>query len=156
LLLVAAILGWLGYLFYKSLDFERSEDNTEPEIPSLDTAQLEALPSAVRKVTDFIAEAQRLAQSGDFNAAMIFYYSWQLVTLDRAGIVELEVGKINRQYVRETIQNCPELRELFQKSTRLFEDAFYGNVRLESESFERLWQARDEFRKSPLKEGRRR
>lgn len=156
LILLVAVLAWLGYLFYKSLNLNQPEHVAEPEIPVLDTARLEALPLAVRNVTDFLREAERLAQAGDFNAAMVFYYSWQLVTLNQAGILELEVGKTNRQYIRETIRNCPDLRELFQKTSRLFEDAFYGNVRLTAEAFERLWRDRNAFLKPPLTAGRHR
>ncbi len=153
---LVVIVGWLAYLFYVSLDVTAPEVEVESVAPTLDPARLEALPAAVRNITDFLGEAQRLAQEGNFNAAMVFFYSWQLVTLNQAGALELEVGKTNGQYVRETTQNRPELRELFLQSTRLFEEAFFGGVTLEREDFLRLWQSREEFRKRPPTAGRHR
>jgi hypothetical protein len=145
ILVLVAVLVWLGYLFYLSLEFASPAVVVEEKIATLNAAQLEALPAAVRSVTDFLAEAKRLAQEGDFNSAIVFYYSWQLVTLNEAGTVELELGKTNRQYIREVTQNREELRELFVRSTRLFEDAFYGNMSLQRESFLAVWESRDQF-----------
>jgi hypothetical protein len=139
------VLVYLLYLLFQSMELQADIAEVKHETPELDSINLDALPAAVRNVTDFLGEAQRLAASGDFSLAMVFYYSWQLVTLNKAQILELEVGKTNRQYMRETSQNCPQLRELFMKSTRTFEETFYGSVLLQSDAFRELWQHRSEF-----------
>ncbi|MDB5337077.1 MAG: hypothetical protein JWN70_2696 [Planctomycetaceae bacterium] len=154
---MAAVVCWLGYLFYLSLDFSASKvDEVKPAEAKLDPAKLEALPAGVRNVTDFLAESRRLAQESDFNAAMVFYFSWQLVTLNQEGVLELEVSKINRQYLYETSRNRPELSQLFYRSARLFEDAFYGSVRITREAFLEVWESREEFRSRTRPAGRRR
>lgn len=154
---MAAVVCWLVYLFYLSLDVSapKAADVTPTEA-KLDPSKLEALPAGVRSVTDFLAEARRLAQESDFNAAMVFYFSWQLVTLNQEGVLELEVGKINRQYLSETSRNRPELSRVFYQSTRLFEDAFYGNLVIDREAFLSVWESREEFRGPSRPAGRRR
>ena len=96
-------------------------------------------------MTDFLAEAQRLLRLNQFSEAMIFYYSWQLVTLDHAGAIELEAGKTNRQYLREAAQKRADLSDLFAQSTHQFEEAFYGQIPTQREDFLALWKRREEF-----------
>lgn len=154
-LVLAIVVGWLAYLLYLSLESAPAEPELKPVAPALDPAKLESLPAGVRNVTDFLAEARRLLQESDFNLAMVFYFSWQLVTLNQEGVIELEVGKTNRRYLSETSQNRPAVLQLFVQSTRLFEEAFYGGVTLDRERFLDVWKLRDDFLKRPQTPGRR-
>lgn len=104
--------------------------------------QLEALPESARGVRDLLGEALRLAALGAYGQAMTFYYSWQLTQLDRQSLIELQKGKTNRQYLGEVRRNCPDVMSLFGDSIRLFEDAFFGHLEIDRESFFKVWEQR--------------
>ena len=50
---------------------------------------------------DLLAEARRHYQAGNYGAAIVYLFSFQLVQLDRRQIIQLAKGKTNRQYLRE-------------------------------------------------------
>lgn len=107
--------------------------------------QLDALPAAVRQYGDFLAEAQRCLDADDLQGAIVFFYSYQLLALDRAGRLLLAKGKTNRRYVREVQKAEPRLLDVFRRSVALFERAFFGKLPISSDAFRELWQKRDLF-----------
>src|SRR6185436_7023096 len=110
-----------------------------------DAARVEALPFAVRKPTgDFLSEARRLYEAGDYSEAIIYLFSYELVQLDRQHLIRLTKGKTNRQYVRELRQR-PPLQAILDTTMIAFEDAFFGRKTLPRERFEGCWQRLDEF-----------
>lgn len=110
-----------------------------------DADRVEALPFAVRKPTgDFLAEARRLYEAGDYSEAIIYLFSYQLVQLDRQHLIRLSKGKTNRQYLRELRQR-PMLRSILELTVVNFEDAFFGRKTLTRERFEASWQKLDDF-----------
>jgi uncharacterized protein DUF4129 len=112
---------------------------------SRDADRVEALPFAVRKPTsDFLAEARRLYEAGDYSEAIIYLFSYELVQLDRQHLIRLTKGKTNRQYLRELRQR-PHLRAILETTVINFEDAFFGRKTLTRERFERSWQQVDDF-----------
>ena len=50
---------------------------------------------------DLLAEARRHYQAGNYGAAIVYLFSFQLVQLDQRQIIRLAKGKTNRQYLRE-------------------------------------------------------
>ncbi len=105
-----------------------------------DEERLAALPDAVRAAGgDLLAHARAYAERGEYEQAMIFYYAWQLLELDRRGGLVLARGKTNGQYVREVAAAGPSIAELFRRSSRLFEDAFFGDLPVTQTSFESVW-----------------
>ncbi|MBS0206051.1 MAG: DUF4129 domain-containing protein [Planctomycetes bacterium] len=123
------------------------------QITTVSVEQLEALPESARDVRDLLGEAARLAAQAAYGPAMTFYHSWQLVQLDKQGLLELQKGKTNRRYISEVSQSSPMLIELFRNSTRLFEDAFFGHLPVTQEQFERVWNERDSFAVSARRAG---
>jgi len=112
---------------------------------SRDVDRVEALPFAVRKPTgDFLAEARRLYEAGDYSEAIIYLFSYQLVELDRQHLIRLAKGKTNRQYLRE-LRARLTLRSILETTVVRFEDAFFGRKTLTRERFEQSWQRLDEF-----------
>jgi hypothetical protein len=138
-LLVMAIIHWL-----KNMTPPVAETKTTIEA-SVSMERLEALPEAARGVRDLLGEATRLAALGDYGKAITFYYSWQLMQLDKFGLLELQKGKTNRQYLLEVKQSNPDLTSLLRRSTRLFEDAFFGSLAVAREDFEEVWSQRRTF-----------
>jgi len=112
---------------------------------SRDVDRVEALPFAVRNPTgDFLAEARRLYEAGDYSEAIIYLFSYQLVELDRQHLIRLAKGKTNRQYLRE-LRAKPALRSILETTVVRFEDAFFGRKTLTRERFEQAWQRLDDF-----------
>ena len=139
-LMLAALIQWLR----NNVTPPVKETIVAP-VATVNVEQLEALPQSARGVRDLLGEANRLAGIGAYGQAMTFYYSWQLTQLDRHGLIELQKGKTNRQYIAESKRSCPELVGLIRDSIRLFEDAFFGHLEITRESFEQVWNQRTRF-----------
>ncbi|MDX1945503.1 MAG: DUF4129 domain-containing protein, partial [Pirellulaceae bacterium] len=147
LALLLAILALLAYLVIKAfLKNETTETMVSRVIEtSRDVDRVQALPFQLRRATgDFLAEARRLYEAGNYSEAIIYLFSHQLVALDRQHVIRLAKGKTNRQYVRETRQR-PVLREILERTMVAFEDVFFGHHELSRERFEACWQRIDEF-----------
>jgi hypothetical protein len=93
---------------------------------------------------DFLSEARRRYEAGDYSGAIIYLFSHQLLQLDRHQRIQLTRGKTNRQYLRE-IRNEPRLQEMLSRTMFAFEDVFFGRRKLERERFEECWREVDEF-----------
>jgi hypothetical protein len=110
-----------------------------------DVDRVEALPFKLRKPTsDFLTEARRLYEAGDYSEAIIYFFSYQLVELDRHHLIRLAKGKTNRQYLREVRQR-PSLHSILGVTIIAFEDAFFGRKSITREQFEGCWSRLGEF-----------
>jgi hypothetical protein len=142
------LLGLIAFLIAKAfLKDEVSDHVVHRKVieSSRDVDRVEALPFHLRKATgDFLGEARRLYEAGEFSEAIIYLFSYQLVQLDRQHLIRLAKGKTNRQYLRELRQR-PALRGILETTVVNFEDAFFGRKRLSREQFERSWQQLDDF-----------
>lgn len=139
-LILAAVVQWLRHSVTPPV-----KETVVAPTATVSVEQLEALPQSARGVRDLLGEASRLAEIGAYGQALTFYHSWQLTQLDRHGMIELQKGKTNRQYLAESKRSCPELVGLFRDSIRLFEDAFFGHLEITRESFEEVWNQRTQF-----------
>jgi hypothetical protein len=148
LTLLVVLLGVIAFLVAKAfLKDEVSDRVAHRKIieTGRDVDRVEALPFAVRKPTgDFLSEARRLYEAGDYSEAIIYLFSYQLVQLDRQHLIRLAKGKTNRQYLRELRQR-PNLRAILETTVLNFEAAFFGRKTLSREQFERSWSKLDEF-----------
>jgi len=148
LTVLVVLLGVIAYLIATAfLKEEISEGAALRRVveTSRDVDRVESLPFHVRKPTgDFLSEARRLYEAGQFSEAIVYLFSYQLVQLDRHHVIRLAKGKTNRQYVRETRQR-PRVRPILEQTMVAFEDAFFGHKTLTREQFERSWQQLDEF-----------
>jgi hypothetical protein len=142
------LLGVLAFLIAKAfLKDEVTETTAARKVVEShrDAARVEALPFTVRKPTgDFLSEARRLYEAGDYSEAMIYLFSYELVQLDRQHLIRLAKGKTNRQYLRELRQR-PPLQAILEPTMIAFEDAFFGRITLTRERFENCWQRVEEF-----------
>jgi hypothetical protein len=115
------------------------------EIYETDEARVESLPFQVRKPhVNLLEEAKRLYQAGKYGEAIVYYYSYLLVELDKSHIIRLTKGKTNRQYLWES-ENRPELSKILESTMIRFEDVFFGDHELHREQFESCWERRNEF-----------
>ncbi len=112
---------------------------------SHDVDRVENLPFQLKKPTgDFLSEAQRLYEAGQYSEAIIYLFSYQLVQLDKHHVIRLSKGKTNRQYLRE-LRHRPVLRGMLETTMIAFEDVFFGHHPLDRERFEACWQSLDAF-----------
>ena len=54
-------------------------------------------------------------------------------------------GKTNGQYAAEVTAAAPALAPLFRRSSRLFEDAFFGELPVARADFLAVWEDRDQI-----------
>jgi hypothetical protein len=110
-----------------------------------DVDRVEALPFDVRRPKgDLLSEARRHYEAGNYNEAIVFFYSYLLVQLDKNQLIRLTRGKTNRQYLRE-IRRQPLLHELLGRTMVAFEDVFFGHHQLPRSRFETCYHRLDEF-----------
>ena len=103
------------------------------------------LPFQVKRAAgDFLDEARRLYQAGQYSDAILYYYSFLLVQLDKAQVIRLAKGRTNRQYLREA-RVRPILSNVLEIAMVAFEDVFFGHHDLTRERFEAAWRRLDEF-----------
>jgi hypothetical protein len=106
--------------------------------------RIEALPFMARRdQSDLLGQARRHYEAGNYAEAIIYLFSYQLVELDRHGIVHLDRGKTNRQYLREA--KSGGLRGLLESTMVAFEDVFFGARQLDRSQFEQCWNRLGEF-----------
>ena len=146
--LLIVLLGLIVFLIARAFLKDETKDDSitrRSVTASHDVDRVQALPFQLRKPTgDFLAEARRLYQDGNYSEAIIYLFSYQLVQLDRHHVIRLAKGKTNRQYLRETRQR-PVLRTALEPTMIAFEDAFFGHKQLSRERFEECWNRLDEF-----------
>ena len=134
-LIVNAILNYAG--------FKKQEVATPRVATRVD--QVEALPFLKqRSLDDLLGQARQHFLAGDFNEAIIYLFSYQLVELDRHNLIRLGVGRTNRQYLRD-LQGRGPLVELVEGTMIAFEDVYFGGRRLSQEQFQRVWDRVGEF-----------
>ncbi|MFI4875572.1 MAG: DUF4129 domain-containing protein [Blastopirellula sp. JB062] len=157
ILIYVLLLAGLGVLAY--LIFRYFENAAQPELNAsprrraeLDdtTSQvdrLESLPFQVKRPdSDLLAEARRCYDAGNYDEAIIYLFSYQLVELDKGQVIRLAKGKTNGQYLREIKKNFA-LQDILETTIRAFEDVFFGQRKLSQSRFERCWEELEPFRR---------
>lgn len=148
-ILLGVVVVALIYFLIRNFDLFQwnKEDESGEQAREVEIDRIEALPMQVRRVNDFLAEARKCVERGDLAEAMIYLYSYQLITLDKAGAIHLAKGKTNRTYLRELAKKIASLVDYMTISVRLFEETFFGKLPIDSESFFRVWNELGEFEK---------
>lgn len=144
LIVFLALIAWL--ITKAFLRDEVSEGVARKFVESKrDADRVEALPFKLRKPTgNFLDEARRLYEAGEYSEAIIYFFSYQLVELDRQHLIRLSKGKTNRQYLRE-VRPRPNLHSILGITIVAFEDAFFGRKTITREQFEHCWNRLGEF-----------
>jgi hypothetical protein len=148
-ILIALVLILLACLvllvWHFSGGFRSAPRKRENKGISIDPTRVEDLPFAVDQVSiDPLAQARLLAESGDYNKAVIYVYCYLLLALDQAGKLYLQKGKTNRMYLRE-LNRLSELQEILSQAILKFEQTYFGRIRLTRQDFEALWSELDRF-----------
>ena len=60
-------------------------------------------PRSRARKAGLLEEARRSYEEGDYNTAIVYLYSYQLVKLDQNQWIRLAKGKTNRQYLARTV-----------------------------------------------------
>jgi len=150
-LFVAAVLLVVVYLLVRAYArggrFRRGRRDRKSKGKTDDQRRIEALPFPVLAArSDFLAEARRFYQQGQYGEAVKYLFSYQLVQLDKHRVVRLTRGKTNRQYLREVGRRGRNgLGGLLEQTMLAFEDFFFGGHAIERARFEACWSRLDEF-----------
>ena len=106
---------------------------------------VEALPfMRQRSLDDLLGQARQHYLAANYDEAIIYLFSYQLVELDRRNLIRLAVGKTNRQYLRE-LRGRGTLAGLVEHTMVAFEDVYFGGHRLTRQRFESAWDRLPEF-----------
>lgn len=152
--LVLALLGWFLFRAYQ----RRSPAvpalvEPEGESPEEERRRYEALPEAAgRRRTGLREESRRHYLAGNYDEAIVYLFSHQLVFLDRNERIHLARGKTNRQYLRE-LGPRGLLPHLLAQTAVAFEDVFFGGQSIGRERFESCWNQLDQFETMAGREG---
>lgn len=149
--LLIIILGVISYLIYRAVSAGGATASSSyipeniVEEKSRQVDRVEHLPFEVKKKDgNLLDEARRCYESGNFNEAIVYLFSFQLLELDKGHIIRLAKGKTNGQYLREAGRNR-DLRKILQGTMNAFEDVFFGNRDLSRDRFERCWNQMSQF-----------
>ena len=145
-MLLAMLLGVLAFLLLRAFLNRQPEESPAPHVPDDgDAARIESLPFPVATGhLDLLAEARRHYEAGNYGAAIVYLFSFQLVELDKRQIIRLSKGKTNRQYLREVGARAA-LQRLVEQTMVTFEDVFFGDRMLLRGRFESCWTRLEEF-----------
>jgi len=102
------------------------------------------LPAVARPKGTLLEEARRSYEQGDYNTAIVYLYSYQLVKLDQNQWIRLAKGKTNRQYLRE-LSARGELQSVLARTMVPFEDVYFGSHPLDRARFEACWNEVERF-----------
>lgn len=149
-LIVAGVLAivyvWVRFGLGK-VEGSEAENDTDAAMTDLDEERLAALPAGARLTgSDLLDRAASHAEQGEFERAILFFHAWQLLELDRRGGLTLARGKTNGQYAGEVAAATPALAVVFRRSSRLFEDAFFGDLPVAKPDFLAVWNERERIR----------
>jgi hypothetical protein len=147
-ILIAIALGVLAWFLIRAFrnrsKVQEAIIEAEGESPEEEQRRFEALPEPVRRRTRLLEEAQRYYLEGNFDEAVVYLFSHQLVCLDKNHLIRLTRGKTNRQYLRE-LGPRDVLKRMLAETVVAFEDVFFGGRSIGRERFERCWNRLSQF-----------
>lgn len=141
-LLGAILVASLAYFLITTLRNARLPSSEAAASSPVMEAEIEALPARAKSPRDLLEETRRAMERQDWGRAILFYFSYQLFVLDRANVLRLAKGKTNRRYLAEVGRNCPDVLGTVRRSTRLFEESFFGQRPPTGEAFQAVWNER--------------
>jgi len=144
-LFAAFLIGLLVYGFLKleSGEGEGVEDSRRKKRRIRD--HVKHLPFELEEQDgDFESFAEKSFRDGDYSNAVIYLFADLLVAMSESGVVRLQRGKTNRQYLNE-IWDHGEIRPYYRKVMTAFEDAFFGKHEIEKSRAEECFAERPAF-----------
>jgi hypothetical protein len=141
ILFLIALVVWA----YRRADFGWDAGIKEATAPGA-ASRVGALPTGLAVDSgDPWAEASRLRAEGNYAAAIVYLFAFELLALDRLRRVRLAPGKTGRQLVR-SVEN-PGVRGWVEPTLRLFEAVYYGHRIPPAEAFEDAWAGAERLRR---------
>ncbi|MGY8768332.1 MAG: hypothetical protein ACKVH8_07885 [Pirellulales bacterium] len=108
--------------------------------------RVENLPFQLKRPdSDFLSEARRHYNEGNYREAIIYLFSYELVELDKGQVIRLTKGKTNGQYLRETGKRHA-IKDILELTMNAFEDVFFGQRELSKHQFDRCWDQVEQFK----------
>jgi len=147
LVLAALVLVLAWALLQRDRRLRRKRSRIQELQPgkAAESIQIENLPFPLEPTElDLLTEARRLFQAGEYEKAIVYLFSYQLVQLDHRQFVRLTRGKTNRQYLRE-LRTYPFLRSIVEQTMIRFEDVFFGGRNLTRDQFASCWDRLNDF-----------
>ncbi|MDO5581076.1 MAG: hypothetical protein Q4G69_08055 [Planctomycetia bacterium] len=143
LLIALGILIWFVYkkLQKKKLFFDPFHKKEEEE----NRRRLENLPlEAKQNLGNLDQSALQAYLAGDYRKAIIYYFSFMLIELDRNHRIRMKKGRTNRDYLNE-IRVYRQLALFYKRTMILFEKTYYGTWKISKEDFEEVWNEKSLF-----------
>jgi hypothetical protein len=146
---IAAVLLWIAYMVIKAILDREARDAKSSDVADADEEEapvrLNQLPArVVPGKGGLLDEARRQYEAGNYNLAIVYLYSYQLIKLDQNQMLRLAKGKTNRQYLRE-LSSRPEIYGIVAQTLVPFEDVYFGEHDLTRERFEACWNQVERF-----------
>ena len=155
LVLAIGIGAYLGYRYFyrwRKLSIEGGDDESLAK-RTVEQSMRELSFDVDFSGGDFCAEAEKAYRSGDLRSAIIYLFSYVLVSLDQKGHIRLRKGKTNREYLRE-IRGQTGLAKFYQRVMVPFEETFFGDYQLDQKEFESCWSQLGQFQKDVVQTSR--
>ena len=142
LLLIAALV--YGFLKLESKSGAEGDEETQRRKRKI-RDHIKHLPFDIQEQDgDFESFAEQSFRNGDYSNAVIYLFADLLVALSESGLVRLQRGKTNRQYLNE-IWDHAEIRPYYQQVMTAFEDAFFGKHEIDRSRAEECFEGRAAF-----------
>lgn len=143
--LLVALIGLLLYGFLKlesdGGDLSRDDSKRKRKIKD----HIKHLPFELdEQEGDFESFAERALRAGDYSKAVVYLFADLLVAMNDAGILRLQRGKTNRQYLNE-IWDHEDIRPYYRNVMTAFEDAFFGQHEISESRAQECFAARPDF-----------
>lgn len=133
-----------GFLKLESGDGEVDDDDAGKRKRKIKD-HIKHLPFEIEEQEgDFESFAEKALRNGDYSKAVIYLFADLLVALSESGLVRLQRGKTNRQYLNE-IWDHGEIRPYYRKVMTAFEDAFFGKHEIEQARAQECFAERPAF-----------
>ncbi len=155
LILIIGLGVYLGYRYYHRYRERNADDGFDERLSTRTIEQsMQQLSFDVDLSNgNFCDAAEKAYRSGDLKSAIIFWFSYVLVSLDQKGHIRLRKGKTNREYLRE-IRGERRLAKFYQRVMVPFEETFFGDYQLEQDEFENCWKQLGQFQKDIIEHSR--
>lgn len=140
------VIGLLVYFFLMlESDEGFGEEGSEKKRKRKIRDHIKHLPFEIEEQDgDFESFAEKSMREGNYSNAVIYLFADMLVAMSESGLVRLQRGKTNRQYLNE-IWDHGEIRPYFRKVMTAFEDAFFGKHVIEKSRAEECFAERPAF-----------
>ena len=142
LVVLLAVLGWFTTRALRERALRRRfrEGELLRRQRRIETLAVEARA----RYDDLDSAAEEALARGDLRSALIFFFSWILVEMDKHEVVLLDKGKTNLEYWRE-LEGRPRLRDLYRDVMGKFERVYFGGFSISRPDFDKVWNLRQSF-----------